>query len=315
MTELKIADFFCGVGGISRGFHQANKNYTTVFANDMDKYCKKTYDYNNINDVKVTLGDIKDLNIDDIPDFDIFCGGFPCQSFSIAGEQKGFEDKRGQVFFDIIKIIERKKPICIFLENVKNLISHDKGNTFKIIKDNLENLGYVLHYKILNSCKYGNVPQNRERIYIVGFLEYESDFEFPEPVDLKTNIKDCLESMPSDNLYYKKTDTVYKNIVDEINEDNVIYQYRRYYVRKNMSNVCPTLTANMGTGGHNVPILKDFKGIRKLSPRECFNFQGFTDTFLIPTDLSNAQLYKQAGNSVSVPVIKKIAEKIYQCLK
>ena len=312
MTTFRIADFFCGVGGISKGFHEANDRYITVFANDCDKYCAKTYENNST--IKVNIKNIYDLKVESIPDFDIFCGGFPCQPFSNAGKKKGFDDKRSQVFFDIIKILEIKKPICIFLENVKNLKTHDNGLTFKIIKEKLENIGYILYDKILNSCEYGNVPQNRERIYIVGFLDYDSEFVFPSKIPLSKNISDCLEEKVSDKLYYTEKDKIYNNIKNEITEKNNIYQYRRYYVRKNKSNVCPTLTANMGTGGHNIPIIKDDNGIRKLSARECFNFQGFDSTFKLPSDVSSAQLYKQVGNSVSVPVIKKIAEEIFKCL-
>ena len=316
MNKIKIADFFCGVGGIGMGFLQANSNYSIVFACDIDKYCKKTYDYNHTNGVQLTLEDIHTLtkNMDAIPDFDIFCGGFPCQSFSIAGKRKGFDDKRGQVFFDILKILEYKKPSCIFLENVKNLITHDKGLTFQTIKNKLEDLGYVLFYKVLNTSKYGNVPQNRERIYIIGFFEYEPDFKFPEPIPLTKTISECLETNVDSNLYYNSSHTIYDRIVNDITKHNIIYQFRRQYVRENKSGVCPTLTANMGTGGNNIPIILDNNGIRKLSPRECFNFQGYPESFMLPPDVSNSQLYKQAGNSVSVPVIQLLATEIYKHL-
>lgn len=316
MTNLKIADFFCGVGGIGLGFTQANDNYSVVFANDVDKFCKETYDYNHVNGPKLTLDDIHNLTkkMDIIPDFDIFCGGFPCQAFSIAGKREGFNDKRGMVFFDIIKILKYKKPCCIFLENVKNLTSHDNGLTFKIIKKELEELGYILFYKVLNSSEYGNVPQNRERIYIIGFLEHDPMYVFPDIVPLTISIADCLEDDIDEKLYYTPSDNIYEKIVSSITKPNTVYQFRRHYVRENKSNVCPTLTANMGTGGHNIPIILDDKGIRKLSPRECFNFQGYQSSFKLPPGLSNSQAYKQAGNSVTVPVIKLLAKEIYNCL-
>lgn len=310
---IKIADFFSGIGGISAGFIQANKNFVTVFANDADKYCKQTYDSNH--NIKLTLGNIQTLDINGIPDFDVFCGGFPCQPFSLAGDKKGFDDSRGQVFFDIIKILKIKKPACIFLENVKNLVTHDKKNTFNTIKKELENLGYTLNFKVLNSCDYGNVPQNRERIYIIGFLNSDVCFEFPEPIKKTMMIRDCLENKVDECFYYKQTDSIYPKLREINMQKDVMYQYRRYYIRENKSNLCPTLTANMGTGGHNVPIIIENSRYRKLSPRECFNFQGFPSTFILPTNLSNSQLYKQAGNSVTVPVIKRLAEKIYDCLK
>lgn len=317
MSKITIADFFCGVGGIGSGFTQANDNYKVVFANDIDKFCKQTYDYNHPDGPELTLEDIHKLTkkMDTIPDFDIFCGGFPCQAFSIAGKQEGFNDKRGMVFFDIIKILKYKKPVCIFLENVKNLTTHDKKLTFEIIQKELKNLGYILFHKVLNSCKYGNIPQNRERIYIIGFLRFDADFVFPDMVPLTKTIADCLEDSVDEKLYYTESDNIYEKIVSDITKPNTIYQFRRHYVRENKTNVCPTLTANMGTGGHNVPIICDDKGIRKLSPRECFNFQGYPSSFKIPPTLSNAQAYKQAGNSVTVPVIKILANEIYDLIK
>ena len=239
-----------------------------------------------------------------------------CQPFSIAGEQKGFQDTRGTVFFDIVKIIKEKKPKVIFLENVKNLVSHDQGNTFKIICQSLENEGYFLKFQVLNGKTHGNVPQNRERIFIVGFLNknHYSKFEFPEPIPLTKTIEDCLEKNV-DQKYYQmniNSPSIQKMIAGMINK-NVIYQYRRYYMRENKEKVCPTLTANMASGGHNVPLLLDDIGIRKLTPRECFNFQGFPSDFILP-NVADSHLYKQAGNSVVVPLVRRIAEKIIEAI-
>jgi DNA (cytosine-5)-methyltransferase 1 len=307
---IKIADFFSGIGGIGKGFEDANKNYKVVYSNDIDKWCKKTYDANN--SVKTELKSISDIDEKKLPDFDIFCGGFPCQPFSIAGKREGFKDERSNVFFDIVRILKYKKPMCLFLENVKNMVTHDKGNTFKKIKKDLEDLGYILYYKVLNGSEYGNIPQNRERIYIIGFLEYEAEYEFPEKIDLSVNISDILEKDVDDSFYYNESSSIYDKLKD-ITKKNTIYQYRRYYIRENKSDLCPTLTANMGTGGHNVPLILDDKGIRKLTPVECFKFQGF-DNIIIPNGVSNAQLYKQAGNSVSTTVIKRIASYLYKYL-
>ena len=308
---IKIADFFCGNGNIGRGFEQANKNYKVVFANDMDKYCKETYD-NNSDGVKLTLKNITDIDEKKLQDFDIFCGGFPCQPFSIAGKQKGFKDKRANVFYDILRIIKHKKPKCIFLENVKNITTHDKGNTFNIIKQHLENLGYILYYKVLNSCEYGNIPHNRERIYIIGFLNYDPGFNFIDKIPLTLNLSDIIQTNVPDKYYYTATSSIYEKLQEVVVKRNTIYQYRRTYVRENKSNLCPTLTANMGTGGHNVPIILDNKGIRKLTPLECFRLQGLNESFIIPEKISDCHLFKQAGNSVTLPVIKRLAEKIYE---
>lgn len=313
MNPIRVADFFCGIGNIGRGFEEANKNYKVVYANDMDKYCKKTYDANS-KEVKMTLKNITEIDEKELPDFDIFCGGFPCQPFSVAGKQKGFEDERANVFYDILRILRYKKPRCIFLENVKNLVNHMNGETFKIITSRLEKLGYKLHYKVLNSSEYGNIPHNRERIYIVGFLNDPRDFKFIDKIDLTVKLSEMFEKDVGEEYYYGESSNIYEKLVDSVEKVDTVYQYRRYYVRENKSNCCPTLTANMGTGGHNVPIILDSNGgIRKLTPKECFKLQGLED-FVIPGDVSNCQLYKQAGNSVTLPVIRRLAENIYDHL-
>ncbi len=251
-----------------------------------------------------------------MPDCDFVLGGFPCQAFSIAGYRKGFEDDkgRGNLFFDIVRIIKDKQPTGFLLENVKNLKAHDGGNTFKVIQETLVNMGYHIKTKILNSMDYGNVPQNRERIYIVGFKDPRKTdaFEFPGPIKLTKTIKDVLESNVDEKYYYNGK-PLYDRLKDEVNQENQVYQWRRQYVRKNKKGVCPTLTANMGTGGHNVPIIFDGKGIRKLTPRECFRIQGFPDSYKLPA-ISDSALYKQAGNSVSVPVIERIASQMLKVL-
>ena len=178
---IKIADFFCGVGGIRLGFEQASEKYKCVFSNDIDKNAVKTYEQN-FPDHKVTTTSISELANDPntIPDFDIFVGGFPCQPFSVAGNLKGFEDLRGNLFFDIVKILKAKKPKAFLLENVKNLKTHDNGNTYKVIKQELREAGYTFKAKIMNSSEYGNIPQNRERIFLVGFLDKEKTVKFKE---------------------------------------------------------------------------------------------------------------------------------------
>ena len=311
---FKTLDLFAGIGGIRFGFEK--NGFETVFANDFDENCKRTYDLN-FKTSKLITEDITKIGINDLPKFDFLLAGFPCQAFSIAGYRQGFKDEkgRGNLFFDIARIIEAKKPQGFLLENVKNLISHDNGKTFKIIIQTLENFGYHVKYKILNSMNYGNIPQNRERIYIVGFKNknHADKFNFPEPIKLETKINDFLEENV-DNKYYYNDKPLYKKLKNSIREENKIYQWRRQYVRENKKNVCPTLTANMGTGGHNVPIIKDKKGIRKLTPLECFRLQGFSKDFILPKNLADSILYKQAGNSVTVPVIERIAGNIKKAI-
>lgn len=313
MNSLKMIDMFAGIGGLRLGFEKCN--FQTIFANDFDKNCSITYGIN-FPETKFVLKDLKLLNITELPDFNFLIGGFPCQAFSIAGYQEGFLDKkgRGNLFFYIADIIKTRRPLGFLLENVKNLKTHDNGKTFKIIKDTLESIGYHIHEKVLNTMEYGNLPQNRERIYIVGFAsaEISKKFKFPNKIPLTKTIHDCLESSIADKYYYTNK-SLYENLKNEVINPNAIYQWRRVYVRENKNGVCPTLTANMGMGGHNVPIIIDNKGIRKLTPRECANFQGFPSNYVLP-NIAESQIYKQVGNSVSVPVVARIAKSIEEAL-
>lgn len=309
---FKTIDLFAGVGGIRLGFEKAG--FKTVFANDFEENCKHTYDLN-FKDSKLIVEDIRKIGIDDLPKFDFLLGGFPCQAFSIAGYRQGFKDEkdRGNLFFDVARIIEAKKPEGFLLENVKNLKSHDNGNTFKVIEETLKNLGYHVKAKVLNSMEYGNIPQNRERIYIVGFKNkhYHDKFEFPDPIKLTVKITDVLEKDVPEKYYYNDK-PLFAKLKGSVKEEGKVYQWRRQYVRENKKGVCPTLTANMGMGGHNVPIIKDKKGIRKLTPLECFRIQGFKD-YKLPK-ISDSALYKQAGNSVSVPVIEAVANQMMKAM-
>lgn len=315
LKKFRTLDLFAGIGGIRLGFEKAG--FETVFANDFDSQCKYTYDAN-FKTSKLIVEDIKSIGIDDLPDFDFLLGGFPCQAFSIAGYRQGFKDEkeRGNLFFNIKKILKARRPEGFLLENVKNLRGHDGGKTFKIITETLEDLGYHIKYKVLNSMEYGNVPQNRERIYIVGFKNknYTDNFEFPKPQKLKVKVTDLLEKNVPEKYYYNGK-PLYAKLEGFVNEMGKVYQWRRQYVRENKKGVCPTLTANMGMGGHNVPIIKDKFGIRKLTPRECFRIQGFPKNFKIPENLSDSALYKQAGNSVTVSVIEAIAKSMRKAIR
>lgn len=316
MRKLKTIDLFAGVGGIRLGFESTGM-FETVWANDFEPKCKSTYDLN-FKKAPLTVADITKVSVDDIPDCDFVVGGFPCQAFSVAGYREGFKDKkgRGNLFFDVARIIEAKQPTGFLLENVKNLKTHDNGNTFRVIEKTLADLGYYTKAQVLNSMEYGNVPQNRERIYIVGFKDKKiaDKFEFPKPTKLSKDVSSILEENVDEKYYYNDK-PLYERIKDDITEKNVAYQWRRQYVRKNKKGVFPTLTANMGMGGHNVPIIIDDRGIRKLTPRECFRIQGFPDSYKLPTNIADSALYKQAGNSVSVPVLKRIATQICKALE
>lgn len=369
MKKYNVASLFAGVGGICLGFKNAkteDKEYNLCFANEIDEYACETYRTN----FEHTLiqGDINKLLKPNICDndsekeyyesqrhilfdnkIDVLNGGFPCQAFSIAGEQKGFEDERGNLFLSIIELINQmnqysQKPRILFLENVKNLLAHDKGRTYKVIKSKLEECGYTIKEKVLNTMDYTDLPQNRERIYIIGFLNKEDadKFTFYDNIENNKVIKNAKErekdvlrvldkeiTSEKDKQYYytkEKYPHYFKddgiNLEKEITEKNQFYQCRRgMYVRKNKSNVCPTLTANMGTGGHNVPLILVEDGIRKLTPGETFKIQGFPvgNGYKLPTEYKgkvygNAHLYKQAGNAVSVDMITMIAKEILNIL-
>lgn len=309
---LSVGGLFAGIGGIELGFQKAG--FTISWANEVDKNACITYRKNH----KHTLfeRDLKELQTNEVDKIDILTGGFPCQAFSVAGYRKGFEDDRGNIFFEILRFIDDLEPQIVFLENVKNLQGHDKGNTFKVIIQELENRGYHIKYKVLNSAEYGNIPQNRERIYIVCFhnKSHYNNFEFPKPKKLTKTIHDLVEAQADTQFYYTNS-KYYEQLKEEMTNRDTIYQWRRVYVRENKNNLCPTLTANMGTGGHNVPLIIDSKDIRKLTPRECARFQGYCDGFKFDENMANSHIYKQIGNSVTVPVIEAIAKEIQKAIE
>lgn len=316
MAMAKVGSLYAGIGGICTGFH--NAGFDIAWANEIDRWACKTYKQNY--EHKLYEGDIFDLDIDAMDEVDVLAGGFPCQPFSVAGYRKGFQDARGNHFFRMLDFVDSMRPAVTFFENVKNLVGHDKGKTIKIIEKALKARNYSFHAKVLNTKDYGNIPHNRERIFIISFdLEKYSDaserFAFPSPTELTSTILNIIEKDGVDEKYYYRSDKkIYDQIKDEVSRNDTLYQWRRQYVRENKSNVCPTLTANMGTGGHNVPLVKVKDGIRKLTPSECLAFQGFPKD--IKRDgISDAQIYKQAGNSVSIPVIEAIANNIKLALE
>ncbi len=316
-NKYKVGSLYAGIGGICLGFKKSG--FDILWANEYDKNACITYRKNF--EHKLIEGDVLQLDIDSIDKIDILTAGFPCQPFSIAGYRKGFDDNRGNHFFRILDFVDSMRPKVVFLENVKNLKTHDQGNTMKVIEKSLRDRNYSFQTKVLNTKDYGNIPHNRERIFMVAFdkLEYpdaERTFEFPKEEKLTKTIKDfIIEEKVSDNFYYDEDKYMYNMLSETMKSEDTVYQFRRQYVRENKSNVCPTLTANMGTGGHNVPLIKTEFGFRKLTPRECLRFQGFPDSFEIPTEISNSSLYKQAGNSVSVPVIQAVSKNILKILK
>lgn len=306
--NITVGSLFAGIGGIDLAFIKAG--FVISWSNEIDEDACITLK-NNFKH-KIYNCDIK--NLKPPKKVDVIVAGFPCQAFSIAGYRNGLEDERGTIFFDMMNMIRKLKPKAILLENVKNLTTHNNGQTMQVILKEIEKAGYAVKYNVLNTHEFSKVPQNRERVYIVGFRDIDSldKFNFPKRISETFSIQDLLEDDVDEYFYYRNTK--YNDELEKVMKNkNTCYQWRRNYVRENKSNMCPTLTANMGTGGHNVPLILDNKGIRKLTPLECFRFQGFPETFNLP-NIAKSKLYKQAGNSVSVPVLQGIAKAMYNAL-
>ena len=312
--NLKFIDLFAGIGGLRLAFE--NSGGECVFSSEWDKDAQITYLKNFYG---TPVGDITQIKDTDIPAHDILIAGFPCQPFSVAGHRKGFNDTRGTLFFDIARIIKYHRPSAFLLENVKGLVTHDNKRTLMRILEILRaELNYTVDWKVMNTMSYANIPQNRERLVIVGFNnDYNIDasrFTFPKTVELTKRIADIIDKTKQpDKYYYTIKSRIYEKLAESVVKKDTVYQWRRKYVRENKASVSPTLTANMGTGGHNVPIILDDYGIRKLTPRECLRFQGFPEWYIMP-DISDTKLYKQAGNSVTIPLMQKVALEIVNVL-
>jgi len=321
---LKVGSFFAGLGGICLAFK--NAGYELSWSNEFDKAACKTYRKNF--DHLLVEDDICNLKPSDkrLGKVDIITGGFPCQAFSIAGHRKGFDDERGRgrLFFEMLKFIDAHKPKALFFENVRYLKTHNNGETYKAIKQELEKKGRDYHIcdRVFDTCECSEVPQHRERFYMVCFKskKHAEEFEkrgWPEKADPKKRIPfDKIIDKTADEIhYFKRYPWYYKDAIKAIDDKKAFYQWRRVYCRKNKNGVCPTLTANMGGGGHNVPLVMDKKDLRRLTPQECLRLQGINDkSFFFPDDISIGAKYKQVGNAVSVPVVQSIAENMRKIL-
>lgn len=320
--KYRMVDLCAGIGGIRLGFEKTNRVINT-YSIEIDKYACQTYEENFQDN---PYGDITKLNktsILSIPDFDILLAGFPCQSFSIAGRQKGFEDTRGTLFFNISEIIKHKRPKAFLLENVKGLVYHDKGRTLNTILQILEkDLGYSISWDVINSKKFG-VPQNRERIYIVGFRE-KSDFQFPKGT--KSNqLSEIIEKEEVSPKYYL-SDTYLKTLERHKSRHAKKGNGFGFEILDQSGNANAIVVGGMGKERNlivdnrltNFKPITNLKGkinrqfVRRLTPREWARLQGFPDSYKIP--VSDTQAYRQFGNSVSVPVVQAIAKKIIQTL-
>lgn len=307
--KYKMIDLFAGIGGTRLGFYQTNC-VNIVFSSEWDKFAQKTY-YANYGDMPE--GDITKIKEEDIPDHDILVGGFPCVAFSQAGKKRGFEDTRGTLFFDIARIIRAKRPKTFLLENVKNLLGHDNGKTFETIKNTLEDMNYVVYYKVFAAKDFG-VPQNRERIYIVGFDKDQvsnwEDFKYPEPPKTETSVGSILD----DNVDSKYTlsDLLWSGHQRRKMDNAAAGKGFGYSLFTKNSKYTNTISARYYKDGSEILIEQENKNPRKITPREASRLQGFPKDFIIP--VSDTQAYKQFGNSVAVPVIHAIAEEIIKVL-
>ena len=313
MENPKVCSLFAGIGGIDLGFKQAG--FDIVWANEYDAAACKTYK-RNFGDSFLVESDIRKVNVESIPDFDVLTAGFPCQPFSVAGKQKGFSDKRGNLFFEITRIVDAKRPKVIFLENVANLMEHDEGRTFLVIFNSLAQFGYSVYYKVMAANDYGNLPQIRKRIYITAVHDDLCvGYKHPEPIELTLKSTDIIHRTERQNdiYYYNGTDR-FSYFENRMNDRLAIYRPTDTEVRWTKNQMCPTLTANMGTYPNRVPVVWDDFGIRKLTVRECLDFQGFPKEYYFPNTVSMDDAYKQIGNSVCVPVVRRIAEQIRMLL-
>ena len=323
---LKMIDLFAGIGGIRIAFEK--NGVKCVKSSEIDKHACITYKNNFMEE---PLGDITKIQPNDLPEFDIITAGFPCQPFSLGGLRKGFEDTRGTLFFEVVRLIEARKPAAFFLENVEGIVNHDGRNTLKVIECTLKELGYNFEWKVMNACDYGT-PQNRKRWYCIGFRndlnigfdtqqgEYKAIYKFPQKCELKFTVNDIVGRKKEKG--YKVSEICTKNIntylsvfkkTEKFNPNNVLLANEIRPSRCNFrcDGISPCLTAKMGTGGNNVPVYVKEK--RKLTEKECLLLMGFPEWYKI--EENTMQSYKQIGNSVVVTIIEELAKEMVRVLQ
>lgn len=322
-----VGCLFAAIGGFCKAFQKCGAE--VLWANEKDRFATETFKLN-FPRVRHLHKPIEDLSVDEdeLEPVDILTAGFPCQPFSVAGDKLGFRDDRGLLFLHIIRLLREfgdQKPRILLLENVQYFRNHDKGRTFRRVQSEIQKAGYWFTDKdaeVLNTATHTSIPQNRDRVFMVAVSQQHFDsntFTFPPPLR-EGSLRKVREFLDLDrkapaNCYFKKESQYHPLFVEAMKEGkrNAVYQLRRNYVRENMSGLCFTLMANMGDGGHNVPVVKDRWGIRKLTIRECARLQGYEDSwFKIPKELSRSQILKQIGNSVTVPLVVRLAR---NCMK
>lgn len=310
MMSLDVVSMFSGIGGICLGFRQAG--FQIRWANEKDHATCETYRHN-FGIQYLVESDIRQVSTSSIPRAPILVAGFPCQAFSLGGAQRGFADPRGILFFEVLRVVDTLEPRVIFLENVENLMEHDHGQTFQVIYTSLVERGYILHYRAMATHEYANIPQTRRRIYIVATnsLALSRKFSFPEPVPLtSTAINWIDQSIKQPEIYYYQDSSPFHEYIrDTVTDRHYLYRVFNGSARKLTNRKCPTLTASMCTP-RNAAVLRDDYGVRRLTLRESLRFQGFPEEYYFPKTITIEDAYKQIGNTVSVPVVKRIAEEI-----
>ena len=323
-ADITVGCLFAEIGGFAKAFEQ--NGASVLWANEKDRFASETFRAN-FPAVRQIHKPIEELTVagDGLEPVDVLTGGFPCQPFSIAGEAKGFKDDRGLLFLHIIRLIREfgdRKPKILLLENVQNFKTHDKGRTFRRVQSEIQKAGYWFSEKnsaILNTATHTHIPQNRARIFMVALrsdIFSCNNFQFPgvTPESERVDVWSLFETQRQHERYYfTKASQYHAPFAEAIAENGKksVYLLRRSYVRANKSGTCFTLMANMGQGGHNQPVIHDDYGIRKITPRECARLQGYPEDFEFPQSLSHTQIYKQIGNSVTVPLVSKLAA---QCI-
>ena len=312
MSQYTVGSMFAGIGGICMGFRDAGCKL--VWANEIDKYACITYRLN-FGDDYLVEGDIQEVKSEDIPPFDILTAGFPCQAFSSVGLLGGFDDPRGNLFFETARVAKAIQPRVIFLENVANLVKHDEGNTFKVIIKTLNELNYFVTWQVMNAKEYGDLPQQRNRIYIVAFKN-EADikrFRFPEKIDLTRTAFDLFDKEKQEDKYYMDGHRMWSRMMEYMDKRDRVYRFTDWGLSRSREGICPTLLAAMGSRFERIPFFYDDYSVRLLTPRECARLQGFPESYQFPNKYEK-QIYKQIGNSVAVPVVRRTAQNIIAAL-
>lgn len=311
-AQYTVGSMFAGIGGVCLAFQ--NYGCKIVWANEIDKYACKTYSLNFGNDYLIK-GDIKDIDVRSIPKFNILTAGFPCQTFSSVGLLHGFNDPRGNLFFETARVIHTIRPNVVFLENVANLIKHDEGKTFEVICKTLGELKYHITFQVMNAKEYGNLPQQRNRIYIVAFRNkrHLNKFSFPGKVPLSKTAFDLFDKEKQDDKYYMDGHRMWDRMMEFMDDRKRVYRFTDWGLSRGMEGICPTLLAAMGSRFERIPFFYDDYSVRLITPREAARLQGFPEEYILPKE-NEKQVYKQIGNSVAVPVVSRIVENILKVL-